>query len=229
MVAPTTDDNSSGAPAASSSAQDSLAQAQPFGSPVQPQSEPAQRESSTSAARASAAAAREGAATARQAASQAQESASQARESAATARQSAPAARQSTSAARESASGGRTEDSSRRRRRRAAISPVVTMALGSLLQTTLEGDAFQDPANVLSNAAQLLLSTHSFEGDRRAQVLVHPHVCIVSTLMHNMALELSMACELTEYDAPLVCWLFALLHNSTPDTPSPSISFLPAW
>lgn len=59
-----------------------------------------------------------------------------------------------------------------RRSRRPAISPVVTMALGSLLQSTLQGDAYRDPAGVLTNAAQLLLSSHSFEGANRQQILV---------------------------------------------------------
>ena len=70
-------------------------------------------------------------------------------------------------------SGGRNADGRRQRRtRRPAISPVVTMALGSLLQSTLQGDAYRDPAGVLTNAAQLLLNSHSFEGDNRQQVLV---------------------------------------------------------
>ena len=59
-----------------------------------------------------------------------------------------------------------------RRSRRPAISPVVTMALGSLLQSTLQGDAYRDPAGVLTNAAQLLLSSTSFEGSNRQQILV---------------------------------------------------------
>ena len=46
------------------------------------------------------------------------------------------------------------------------------MALGSLLQSTLQGDAYRDPAGVLTNAAQLLLSSHSFEGGNRQQILV---------------------------------------------------------
>lgn len=68
---------------------------------------------------------------------------------------------------------GRSGDGRRQRRmRRPAISPVVTMALGSLLQSTLQGDAYRDPAGVMTNAAQLLLNSHSFEGDNRQQVLV---------------------------------------------------------
>ena len=66
-----------------------------------------------------------------------------------------------------------------RRSRRPAISPVVTMALGSLLQSTMQGDAYRDPAGVLTNAAQLLLSSHSFEGANRQQILVGLH-CIPS-------------------------------------------------
>ncbi|KAL0020050.1 hypothetical protein WJX77_009390 [Trebouxia sp. C0004] len=229
--APMTNDDSSGPPGASSSAQDSLAQAQPFGSPVQPQSAPAQSESFTSAARASAAAAREAVATARQAASQAGESASQARESASTARQSASAARQSTSAARESASDGRSDDTSRRRRRRAAISPVVTMALGSLLQTTLEGDAFQDPANVLSNAAQLLLSTPSFEGDNRAQILANlrsagSHLYRLAPLLMELARACSAAVAAMQGDAgPLA---LGSAHFIRPDGSRPAIGYTPA-
>ena len=72
------------------------------------------------------------------------------------------------------AGASRNADGTRRRRTRrpAAISPVVTMALGSLLQTTLAGDAYQDPANVLDNAANLLATTHSFEGTGRQPILV---------------------------------------------------------
>lgn len=79
-------------------------------------------------------------------------------------------------------SAGRGGDGRRQRRtRRPAISPAVTMALGSLLQSTLQGDAYRDPAGVLTHAAQLLLNSHSFEGDNRQQVLVglpHSHSCM---------------------------------------------------
>lgn len=141
------------AEAVRSAAQGTSEQAQPSESATQPQVDIAQSQSNAGAATEAAAG-----------------------ETASAARQSASTARPSASAAREPASDGRSGDGHRRRRRRAAISPVVTMALGSLLQTTLQGDAFQDPANVLSNAAQLLLTTHSFDRDHRTQVLVSTSV-----------------------------------------------------
>ncbi|KAL0042866.1 hypothetical protein WJX79_001929 [Trebouxia sp. C0005] len=133
--------------------------------------------------------------------------------------------------ARESASAGRSEDSSRRRRRRAAISPVVTMALGSLLQTTLEGDAFQDPANVLSNAAQLLLSSHSFEGDNRAQVLANlrsagSHLYRLAPLLMELARACSAAVAAMQGDAgPLA---LSSAHYIRPDGSRPAIGYTPA-
>lgn len=46
------------------------------------------------------------------------------------------------------------------------------MALGSLLQSTLEGDAFCDPEGVLASAADTLLSSHRYERAERQQILV---------------------------------------------------------
>ncbi|KAL0048365.1 hypothetical protein WJX82_001722 [Trebouxia sp. C0006] len=143
-----------------------------------------------------------------------------------------PVQPQSESAQRESStSAARSEDSSRRRRRRAAISPVVTMALGSLLQTTLEGDAFQDPANVLSNAAQLLLSTHSFDGDNRAQVLANlrsagSHLYRLAPLLMELARACSAAVAAMQGDAgPLA---LSSAHYIRPDGSRPAIGYTPA-
>ena len=58
---------------------------------------------------------------------------------------------------RHEASGGSSsnaEGSRRRRGRRPAITPLETMALGSLLQSTLQADAYRDPASILSNPTQ---------------------------------------------------------------------------
>lgn len=81
---------------------------------------------------------------------------------------------------------GRNGDGRRRRRQgRPAISPAVTMALGSLLQSTVQGDAYRDPQAVLTNAAQLLLNSHSFEGGaNRQRVLVGQ--CLITHLAKHI-------------------------------------------
>ncbi len=118
-------------------------------------------------------------------------------------------------AARESASGSRGADGSRRRRgRRPAISPVVTMALGSLLQTTLEGEAFQDPVNVLGNAAQLLATAHTFDGQNRAQILVSEETQIEVTYLCAVELSCCIATTLTfcaEYTARTIAQAYPFL------------------